>query len=158
MLFAGTAGRVMLTITGAANWREKILNPVNISVNATKAFAHLPGLKNGTHNEKKTDSQEKFKVTVRRSVIFADVTSNLIAGTDLVNSRWLCHRSSDLWGKGKFKFLLFPVKSKGKFYILSSHSCCGRNCSFYLFCKIEFSSISEICKLLCKWWPTYFCN
>jgi hypothetical protein len=71
------------------------MNHVNISVNAMKVFAHLPGLKNGTHNEQRTDSQEKFKVTVHSSVIFANMTSNLIAGTDLVNSRWPCHRSSD---------------------------------------------------------------
>jgi hypothetical protein len=71
------------------------MNHVNISVNATKVCARLPGLKNGTHNEQKTDLQEKFKVIVHRSVIFANMTSNMIAWTDLVNSRWLCHRSSE---------------------------------------------------------------
>ena len=71
------------------------MNHVNISVNATLVSAHLPGLKSGTHNEKKTDSQEKFKVATRSSVIFANLTSNLIAGTVLVNNRWPRHRSSD---------------------------------------------------------------
>lgn len=71
------------------------MNHAIISVNATKVFAHLPGLKNGTHNVKKTDSQEKFKVAMHSSVVYADLTSNLIAGTVLVNSRWPCHRSSD---------------------------------------------------------------
>jgi len=100
------------------------MNRVNISGNATKVCAHLPGLKNGTHNEKKTDSREKFKVTIHRSVIFANMISNLIAGTDLVNSRWPCHRSSDYL---RYKVNLSFCFLKGEFYILSIRSCCGRN-------------------------------
>jgi hypothetical protein len=38
------------------------MNRVNITANAMKVFARLPGLKSGTLSEQKTDSQGKFKV------------------------------------------------------------------------------------------------
>jgi hypothetical protein len=50
------------------------MHHVNISGNALKVFAPLPGLKNGILSEKKTDSQEKYKVVLCSHVIPANVT------------------------------------------------------------------------------------